>query len=82
MYKDDIKLFEKNEKELGTFSEAVVIYSQDTGMGFDIGKWAIQIIKGGKRHMAEEIELPNQEKSECSEKREPTDTWEYRGTAL
>ena len=31
MYMDDIKLFEKNEKELETLIHAVRIYSQDMG---------------------------------------------------
>ena len=35
---DDIKLSAKNEKELETLIHAVRIYSQDTGMGFGIGK--------------------------------------------
>ena len=34
MYMDDIKLFEKNEKELETLIHAVRIYSQDSGMEF------------------------------------------------
>ena len=38
MYRDDIKLFEKNEKELETRLHAVRIYSQDIGMEFGIEK--------------------------------------------
>ena len=32
MYMDDIKLFAKNEKELETPMQTVIIYSQDIGM--------------------------------------------------
>ena len=38
------------------------IYSQDIEMEFGIEKCAILIIRGGKQHMIEGIELPNQEK--------------------
>ena len=38
MYKDDIKLFAKNEKELEILIHTVRIYSQYIGMGFGIEK--------------------------------------------
>ena len=59
MYIDDIKLFTKNEKELETLIQAVRIYSEDIGTEFDIEKCAMLIMKSGKRHMTEGIELPN-----------------------
>ena len=59
---DDIKLFTKNEKELETFIHAVRIYSQDIGMEFGIEKCALPVMNGGKRHMTDGIELPNQDK--------------------
>ena len=34
-------------------------------------------MKSEKRQIAEGIELPDKKKSECSEKRKPTNTWEY-----
>ena len=34
MYMDDIKLFAKNEKEVGTLIQTVRIYSQDIGIEF------------------------------------------------
>ena len=37
---------------------------QDIGMEFDIEKCAMQIMKSGKQHMTEEIELSNQEKKQ------------------
>ena len=46
-------------------------------MEFGIEKCAMLIRKSGKRKMTEEIELPNQKRSERSEKRKRTNTWEY-----
>ena len=43
MYKDDIKLFANNEKELETLLQAIWIYSQDIGMEFGIEKCAMLI---------------------------------------
>ena len=40
----------------------VRIYSQNTGMEFGIEKCAMLIMKSGKRHQTEGMELPNQEK--------------------
>ena len=60
MYINDIKLLAKNEKELETFIQAVRIYNYDIGMEFGIEKRALQIMKSGKWHMTDGIELPNQ----------------------
>ena len=57
MYMDDINLFAKNEKELETLIHAVRIYSQDIGMEFGIEKYAIFVMKSGKRHMTDGMEL-------------------------
>ena len=46
---DDIKLFEKNEKELETLIHTVRIYRRDIGMEFDIEKCAMLVMKTGKR---------------------------------
>ena len=62
MYMDDIKVFAKNEKELETLIHTVRIYSQDIEMEFGIEKCAMLVIKSGKRHMADGMELPNQDK--------------------
>ena len=59
---DDIKLFAKNEKELETLIHAARIYSQDIGMEFGIEKCAILVMKSGKRHMTDGMELPNHDK--------------------
>ena len=55
-------LFAKNEKELETQVQVVKIYSKDIGMEFGIEKYAMLILRSGKRLMTEGIELPNQEK--------------------
>ena len=62
MYMDDIKLFAKNEKKLETQIHAVRIYSQDIGMEFGIEKCAMLVMKSGKRHLTDGMELPNQYK--------------------
>ena len=59
---DDIKLFSKNEKELETLIHAVRIYSQDIGMKFGIEKCAMLVMKSGKQHMTDGMELLNQDK--------------------
>ena len=55
---DVIKGFTKNEKE--NLIQTIEIYSQDTGMEFDIEICAMLIMKNRKRESAEGIELPNQ----------------------
>ena len=49
-----------NNKELETFIHAVRICSPDIGMEFGIEKCAILIMKSGKRHLTDGMELPNQ----------------------
>ena len=62
MYMDDIKLWAKNEKEQETLIHTIRIYSQDIGTEFDIEKRALLVMKSGKRHLTEGIELQNQDK--------------------
>ena len=57
-----IKLFAENEIELETLIQSVSIFSQDIGMEFGIEKCAMLIMKIGKRHRTEGIQLPNQDK--------------------
>ena len=76
MYMDDIKLFAKNEKELETLIHAIRIYSQDIGMEFGIEKCAMLVMKSGKRHMTDGIELANQERIRTLEEKE---TYKYLG---
>ena len=53
---------QKMKKELETIIHAVRIYSQDIGMEFEIEKCAMLVMKSGKRHLTDGIELPNQDK--------------------
>ena len=62
MYMDDIKLFAKNEKELKTLLPTIRIYSQHFGMEFGIEKCEMLVMKRGKRHMTDGMELPNKGK--------------------
>ena len=62
MYMDDIILVAKKEKELENLIQAVRIYNQDIGMEFGIEKCVMLVIKSGKRHMADGMELPNHDK--------------------
>ena len=70
MYMDDIKLFAKNEKEQETHIHAVRIYSQDIEMKFGIEKCVILVMKSGKRHMTDGVELQNHDKIRTLEENE------------
>ena len=61
MYMDNIKLFAKKEKRIGN-PKTLRIYCQDIGMEFGIEKCTMLIMRNGKWHMTEGIELPNQKK--------------------
>ena len=76
MYMDDIKLFAKNEKELETQIHAVIIYSQDIEMEFGIEKYAMLVMKSGKQHITDGMELPNQDKIRTLAENE---TYKYLG---
>ena len=73
---DDIKLFAKNEKELETLIHAVRIYSQDIGMEFGIEKCVMLVMKSGKQHLTDRMELPNQDKVRTLREKE---TYKYLG---
>ena len=76
MYMENIKLFAKNEKELETLIHAVRIYSQDIGMEFSVEKCAMLVMKSGKRHMTDGMELPNHDQIRTLEEKE---TYKYLG---
>ena len=76
MYMDGIKLFAKNERELETLIHAFRIYSQDIGMEFGIEKCAMLVMKSGKRHMTDGMELPNNDRIRTLEENE---TYKYLG---
>ena len=73
---DDFKLFAKNEKELETLIHAVRIYSQDIGMEFGIETCVMLVMKSGKQHMTDGMELPNHDKILTLGKEE---TYKYLG---
>ena len=75
-YMDDIKLFAKNERELEIIIHAVRIYSQDIGMEFGIEKCAMLVMKSGKRHMTDGMELPIHDRIRTLEENE---TYKYLG---
>ena len=76
MYMDDIKLFAKNENELETLIYPVRMYSPDIGMEFGIEKYAMLVMKSGKRHMTDGMELPNHDELRMlGRKRKTTNTW-------
>ena len=76
MYMDNIKLFVKKEKELKTLIHAVRIYSQDIGMELGIKICTMLVMKSGKWHLTNGMELPNQEKIRTLGERE---TYKYLG---
>ena len=71
----DITLLAKNEKEQETLIHAVRIYNQDIGMEFRIEICA-SLVKSGKQHMTDGMELPNHDKIRTLEENE---TYKYLG---
>ena len=67
---------QKTEKELETLIHTIRIYSQDIGMEFGIEKCALLVMKSGKRHKTDGIELPNQDKIR---KLAENETYKYLG---
>ena len=57
-----LNYLQKNEKELQTLINVVRIYSRDIGMEFGIEKCAMLVMKSGKGHMTDGMELPNHDK--------------------
>ena len=75
MYMDN-QSFTKTEKELETLIHAVRIYSPEIRMEFGIEKCAMLVMKSGKRHMTDGMELPNQDKIRTLGENE---TYKYSG---
>ena len=73
IYMDDIELFAKNEKELQTLIHVVKIYSSDIGLEFDIGKYAMLVMKSGKQYLTE-WNYQIKARLERSQKTKPTNT--------
>ena len=76
MYMYDIRLFAKTEKELETLIHEFRIYSRDIGMEFGIEKCVMLVMKSGKRHMTDGMELLNHDRIRTLEGNE---TYKYLG---
>ena len=63
LYKNNIYIFAKNEKEIETLRQTIRIYDHDLGMEFGIKKCTILKMNKGKRETMEEIKLTNQERN-------------------
>ena len=59
MCMNDIKLFAKMKTKMETLIHAFRIYSEDIGMKFGIEKCALFVMKCGKRHKTDRMELQN-----------------------
>ncbi len=81
MYMVDIKLFAKNEKELETLLHAFRIYTQHIRMEFGIEKCAMLVMKSGKRHLTDRMELRNQDKFRTLEEKETYKYLDQKGTS-
>ena len=68
----NIKLCAKIEKEYRQWGYTV----KNIGMEFTIEKCDMLVMRSSKQHTTEGIEQPDQENSECSEKRKLTNTRE------
>ena len=59
---DDLKLFDKTEKQLDVPVNTIRIYSEDIRMEFGIKKCGVLVMNKGRYHHSEGIEMPSQEK--------------------
>ena len=74
MYMGDIKQFAKYEEEYETLILGARIYNVNIGIESSIEKCTMPIIRSGKWHMTEGIELLNQENVRTSREKE---TYKY-----
>ena len=63
LFMDDLKLYGKNEGQLDTLVNSVMILSEDIQMRFGINKCAILVMKRGKYVHSEGIKLPDDKKN-------------------
>ena len=61
-FMDDLKLYEKNEKEIDFLIKTGWQCSEDIKMEFGILKCAVVSLQGGRKTRWEKIQLPNREK--------------------
>jgi len=60
---DDLKLFDKTEKQLDILMSTARIYNNDIKMEFGIKKCGVLIMKKGRLRKSEGIELASEEKN-------------------
>ena len=73
---DDIKLLAKNEKGVETLIHTIRIYCPGIGIEFGIEKCDMLVMKSGKRHLKDGMELTNQDKIRMLGEKE---TYKYLG---
>ena len=59
LFMDDLKLYSRSEKELGSLVQTVCVFSKDIGMEFGIEKCAMLVGEKGKIVRSVGIELPD-----------------------
>ena len=59
LFMDDLKLYAKSGRELGSLIQTVRIFSDDVGMVFGLDKCAVLVLKRGKMVGTEGIKLPD-----------------------
>ena len=71
-----LSIDEKYTPDMETQIHAFRIYRQDIGMEFGIEKCAMLVMKSGKRHLTDGIEIPNKDKIRTLGEKE---TYKYLG---
>ena len=74
---DYIKIFANNEKEQEIFIQTIRIKSQNIGMGFGIGKYAMLILKKKRTREITEKNWPLKNASKNLEKKKTRNIWEF-----
>ena len=59
LFMDDLKLYSRSEKGLGSLLQTVCVFSEDVGMELGIEKCAMLVMEKGKIVKSVGIELPN-----------------------
>ena len=59
LFMDDLKLYSRSEKGLGSLLQTVRVFSKDVGMELGIEKCAMLVMEKGKIVKSVGIELPN-----------------------
>ena len=56
---NDLNLYRRNEKGLNSLVQTICVFSEDVGMEFSIGKYAMLMIEKGKIVKSVGIEFPD-----------------------